>query len=78
MLLVKKYLIALYRIRHILYINHVLMIFLDPKGGSCPSIGLKRCIGPSSECSLDSQCTGKRKCCSIDNLKCCVDPENAN
>lgn len=37
----------------------------------CP----KKCNGNISECSQDSQCTGRRKCCAVGIYKCCVDPE---
>lgn len=47
---------------------------LDQKPGRCPTTGLKKCVGYTPECSLDSECPGERKCCLINNAKCCVDP----
>ncbi|XP_063436547.1 actinia tenebrosa protease inhibitors-like [Mytilus trossulus] len=49
---------------------------LEPKIGDCPKDPRpKTCLLKQSECQLDGQCNGKRKCCRFTCHKFCVDPD---
>lgn len=49
---------------------------LEPKIGDCPEDPKpKTCLLKQSECQLDGQCNGKRKCCKFTCHKFCVDPD---